>query len=61
MNTNQENAELLDKIAEGLKLAIRKLYEKKAANNELAVIADDDGQIKSLPARELLERQKNKK
>ncbi|MBE2290736.1 MAG: hypothetical protein JNM41_02300 [Flavipsychrobacter sp.] len=61
MNTNQENAELLDKIAEGLKLAIRKLYEKKAANNELAVIADDDGQIKWLPARELLERQKNKK
>jgi hypothetical protein len=60
LNTNQENAELLDKIAEGLKLAILKLYEKKAANNEMAVISEN-GQIKWLPARELLERQKNKK
>ncbi len=51
---------MLDKIAEGLKLAIRKLYEKKAANNEMAVISEN-GQIKWLPARELLERQKNKK
>ena len=59
MNSNQENAELLNKIEAGLKLAIRRLYEKKAANNEMAVICEN-GVIKHIPARELLKRQDKK-
>lgn len=53
MSLKQENAELLDKIEAGLKLAVRRLYEKKAANNETAVICIN-GEIKHVPARELL-------
>jgi hypothetical protein len=59
MNTTQDNAELLKKIEYGLKLAIQKLYEKKAANNEMAVISEN-GVIKHISARELLERRKKK-
>lgn len=59
MNTTQDNAELLKKIGDGLKLAIQKLYEQKATNNEMAWISED-GVIKHLPARELLERRKKK-
>jgi hypothetical protein len=49
----QENRELLNKIEFGLKLAIRRLYEKKAANNENAIICVN-GEVKHIPARELL-------
>jgi hypothetical protein len=56
MTSKQENAELLNKIEAGLKLAIRKLYEQKAAKNEMAVICEN-GVIKHIPARELLKRQ----
>lgn len=49
----QENAELLNKIEAGLKLAIRRLYEKKAANNETAVICVN-GEIRHVPARDLV-------
>ncbi len=59
MSTRQENAELLNKIEAGLKLAIRRLYERKAANNEMAVICEN-GEIKHVPARELLLRQDKK-
>jgi hypothetical protein len=59
MNTKQENAELLKKIEGGLKLAIKKLYEQMAANNEVAVISEN-GVIKHVPARELLDRQNKK-
>jgi hypothetical protein len=53
MSLKQENAALLDKIEAGLKLAMRRLYEKKAANNETAVICVN-GEIKHVPARDLL-------
>jgi hypothetical protein len=59
MNSKQQNAELLNKIEAGLKLAIRKLYEQKAANNEMAVICEN-GVIKHLPARDLLQQQDKK-
>ncbi len=49
----------MNKIEAGLKLAIRKLYERKAANNEMAVICEN-GIVKHIPARELLLRQDNK-
>ncbi len=45
------------KVEYGLKLAIQRLYEQKAANNEFAVISVN-GEIKYVSARELLEKQK---
>jgi hypothetical protein len=59
MSRKLENAELLNKIEAGLKLAIRKLYEQKAANNETAVICVN-GEIKRLPASELLKQYDSK-
>jgi hypothetical protein len=59
MKQKQENAELLGKIQAGLKLAIRRLYEQMAANNEMAVICEN-GEIKHIPARDLLKRQDKK-
>lgn len=59
MSRKQENAELLNKIEAGLKLAIRKLYEQKAANNETAVVCVN-GEIKRVPARDLLKQQDTK-
>jgi len=48
----QDNTELLNKIEFGLKLAIRRLYEKKAANNENAIVYMN-GKVMHIPAREL--------
>jgi hypothetical protein len=53
MALKPENVELFNKIEAGLKLAIRKLYEQKAANNETAVISIN-GQIKRIPAKDLI-------
>ena len=60
MALKPENVELFAKIEFGLKLAIQRLYEQKAANNETAVIYVD-GEIKRVSARELLQQQKNSK
>lgn len=60
MSRKQENAELLDKIEAGLKLAMRRLYEKRAANNEAVVICVN-GEIKHVPARDLLKNYDNLK
>lgn len=57
MALKPENVELFAKIEFGLKLAIKRLYEQKAANNETAVISIN-GEIKYVSARELLEKQK---
>lgn len=59
MNSKQGNAELLNKIEAGLKLAIRRLYEQMAANNEVAVICKQ-GEIKHVPAKDLLKLQDKK-
>ncbi len=53
MTRKEENVELLNKIEAGLKLAYRRLYEKRAANNETVVICIN-GEIKRVPARDLL-------
>ena len=53
MGVKQENHELYQKIAAGLKLAVQRLYEQKAAKNESVVICVN-GEIKTVPARELL-------
>lgn len=57
MALKPENVELFAKIEFGLKLAIQKLYEKKAANNETAVFIIN-GEVKHIPAREILENHK---
>ncbi len=53
ISRKQENIELLNKIEAGLKLAYRRLYEQKAANNESVVICVN-GEIKHVPAKDLL-------
>lgn len=52
-----ENVEFFAKVEYGLKLAIQRLYEQKAANNESAVISVN-GEIKYVSAREIIEKQK---
>lgn len=54
MATEQDNLELYKKIEAGLKLAIRKLYQQKAANNESVVISDGKGGVIRVPAKDLL-------
>ena len=53
MSLKQENIELHKKIAAGLKLASRRLFEQKAANNETVVITVN-GEIRHVPAKDLL-------
>ncbi len=55
MNIKKEQDELSKKIFDGLKLAYRKLYEQKAANNESVVISDGKGGIIRVPAKDLLQ------
>lgn len=55
---HDDSLEMILKINEGLKLSIRRLYEKMAANNEIAVVAIN-GEIKHIPAKELLEKHIN--
>ncbi len=57
MALKPENVELFAKIEYGLKLAIQRLYEQKAANNETAVFVID-GEVRHISAREILEKQK---
>jgi hypothetical protein len=54
MSQNEKN-ELYAKIEAGLKLAVKKLYERKAANNELVVISVN-GEIKRVPAKDFLDK-----
>lgn len=49
------NSEFSNKILQGIRLAVRKLVERSAANNESLVIGDKDGNVKIVPAKELLE------
>ena len=53
----QDNVELLNKIKSGLRLAYHNLYLQKAANNETVVIRVN-GEIKEVPARDLLKNYK---
>ncbi len=55
MNLKQEHQELSRKIEAGLKLAISRLYEQKAANNESVVISDGKGGVIRVPAKDLLQ------
>ena len=46
--------ELSEKIIGGLNKALRKLVETSAANNDSLVISDGKGNVRSVPAKELL-------
>ena len=53
-NKNINLDEFSEKILEGMKIAIKKLVETSAKNDEELVIRDKDGKIKSVPAKDLL-------
>ncbi|MEJ2882225.1 hypothetical protein [Pedobacter sp. GR22-6] len=54
MNLKPENVELRDKIMAGIHKAFDKLIISAAANDETLVIADKEGKVKHVPAKELL-------
>jgi hypothetical protein len=47
-------SELSEKVLKGLKKALRKLFETRAANNQELVVGDKYGNFKSVPAKDLL-------
>ncbi len=48
-----EHIELRNKIMAGIKKAVQKLYEEKAAKNETVVVSIN-GEVKRVPAKDLL-------
>jgi hypothetical protein len=52
--------ELSEKFMAGLNLARKRLIEKRALENRTLVIADKDGNVKEVPAKELLKNYENK-
>lgn len=48
--------EFSEKILSGVNKALRKLAESSAANNESLIVSDGKGNVKSVPAKELLEK-----
>ena len=54
-NKNANFAELSERLLQGIRKALRKLVETSAANGESLVIGDQDGKIKTIPAKDLLE------
>lgn len=54
MNLKPENIELSDKIMVGINKAVRNLVISSAANDEKLVIADKEGNVKHVPAKDLL-------
>lgn len=54
MEKNKGIDKLSNKILEGVRQASKKLIERSAANNERLIIADENGNPISVPAKELL-------
>jgi len=57
MESNQlkpENIELRNKIMEGIRMAVNELVISSAERNEKLVIADADGNVLHVPAKDLL-------
>lgn len=54
INSETDINELSAKILIGVQMALYKLVKSSAANNESLIIGDKDGNIKSVPAKELL-------
>ena len=55
-----KSTEFSEKIMAGLNLAIKRLIEKSALTNDTLVIADKDGNVKEVPAKELLKNYEKK-
>jgi hypothetical protein len=53
-NENVNVSVLADKVMLGLRKALRKLVEVRAANNQELVVGDKYGNFKSVPAKDLL-------
>jgi len=53
-NIKNDSYELSEKVLKGLRKAIKKLVETSAANNKELVVADEHGNPKSVPAKDLL-------
>jgi hypothetical protein len=55
-NTNglNQDSTFSDKVMVGLKLALRKMAEEAALHDESLVIGDKEGNVKWVPAKELL-------
>ncbi|MDP9047804.1 MAG: hypothetical protein M3N14_06680 [Bacteroidota bacterium] len=51
---NTDLDEFAEKILFGVNKALRKLVETSAANNKSLIISDGKGNVKSVPAKELL-------
>jgi hypothetical protein len=54
MSLSPESKILFAKIEAGLKLAVRRLYEERAAKNETVVVSKN-GKVQIIPAKILLE------
>lgn len=54
INHITQDSTFTEKVMIGLKKALRKLAEEAALNNESLVVGDKDGNVKSVPAKELL-------
>ncbi|TCD01207.1 hypothetical protein [Pedobacter psychroterrae] len=54
MSLKPENIELSDKIMAGINKAVRNLVISSAANDEKLVVADKEGNIRHVPAKDLL-------
>lgn len=50
----KENLELKNKIIAGIEKALKKLVENSAAKNESLVISGPNGEVLTVPAKELL-------
>ena len=48
--------EFAEKILYGVNKALRKLVETSAANNDNMVVSDGKGNVKTIPAKELLKK-----
>lgn len=56
MPLKPENIELANKIEAGIRKAVQKLYEERAAKNETVIISVN-GEIKHVSAKDLLKQQ----
>jgi hypothetical protein len=55
-NKKADVNELAGKVLGGVRKAVRNLIESSAANNENLIIGDRNGNVKNVPAKELLKR-----
>ena len=58
-NSKNDIAELSEKILAGVQKALRKLVETNAANDEEMVVGDKDGNVRTVPAKDLLAKLQN--